>query len=121
MMNHISLIGRLSRQPELTTKANFVYCRFYLMVNRPKTKMYPEPKVDVIRCVVYNVQAETMVKYLTKGSLVALQGRLQVDIFPGSQADEDFFITEVKVRQLQFLESKAVSTNRLLYSQSRSC
>ena len=77
-MNKVFLIGRLTRDPELRyTGSNIATTRFTLAVNRPFQSQNGEQGTDFINVVVWRKQAENVKKYCTKGSLVAVEGRIQ--------------------------------------------
>ena len=72
-MNTISLVGRLTADPELkTTQSGKSVCSFTLAVNRPRVK----DTTDFINCVSWNQSAEYLTNYGRKGSLVAVTGVL---------------------------------------------
>ena len=79
-MNRIVLVGRLTRDPELryTSGTNTAVCNFTIAVDRPFNPNNSERGADFIPIVVWNKQAENVKNYLTKGSQVAVEGRLQV-------------------------------------------
>lgn len=104
-MNSVELIGRLTKKPELAYNQNGnSYCRLTLAINRPK-KEDGTQDADFISCVAWKNTADTICKYLNKGSLVGLEGRIQT----GSYDREDgtkVYTTDVLVSRIHFLESK---------------
>ena len=104
-MNSVELIGRLTKRPELAYNQNGnSYCRLTLAVNRPK-KEDGTQDADFISCVAWKNTADTICKYLNKGSLIGLEGRIQT----GSYDDKDGnkrYTTDVLVSRIHFLESK---------------
>lgn len=104
-MNSVELIGRLTKKPELAYNQNGnSYCRLTLAVNRPK-KEDGTQDADFISCVAWKNTADTICKYLNKGSLIGLEGRIQT----GSYDDKDGnkrCTTDVLVSRIHFLESK---------------
>ncbi len=79
MFNKVILIGNLTRDPELRyTPQGTSVCSFGLAVNR-KYKQAEEMKEEVtfINIVVFGKQADTCGQYLSKGSAVLIEGRLQ--------------------------------------------
>ena len=78
-MNKIILIGRLTRDLEpKNTKSGLLYVNFTLAVDR-KVKKGEEKKADFFNCTAFNYTAENMIKFLHKGSQVAVEGRGQID------------------------------------------
>lgn len=80
MMNHISLMGRLTRDPELRrTQSGTLVAAFSLAVNRNyKDRESGEAPVDFIDIVAWRNTAEFVSKYFTKGRMVSVEGRLQI-------------------------------------------
>lgn len=77
MLNHISLMGRLTKDPVIRyTQSNIPVASFTLAVDRD---MQSDKKAtDFIEIVAWNKTAEFVGKYFTKGQLVAVDGRLQI-------------------------------------------
>ncbi|QTL99820.1 single-stranded DNA-binding protein [Iocasia frigidifontis] len=79
MLNHIVLIGRLVRDPELRYISNgTAVSNFTLAVERNYTNQQGERDVDFIRIVTWRKLAETCAHHLGKGRLVAVEGSLQI-------------------------------------------
>ena len=77
-MNKALLIGRLTRDPELrATSTGRNVCQFSIAVNRNFTNANGEREADFINCVVWDKQAENLVKYQKKGNQIAVDGRIQ--------------------------------------------
>lgn len=110
-MNKVVLIGRLTRDPELRyTSSNIPSARFSLAVDRPFTSQSGERETDFINIVVWRKQAENVKKYIAKGSLVAVEGRIQTGSY--EKDGQRVYTTDVVADNVQFLESKAQSQNR---------
>src|SRR5690606_41934380 len=78
-MNLVILIGRLTRDPERRlTPSGKPMASFTLAVDRPFTNQQGEREADFIDVVVWRRLAETVAVYTRTGSLVAVQGRLQL-------------------------------------------
>ena len=79
MLNTVILIGRLVADPQLRyTQNGIAVTSFTLAVNRPYTSQSGEREADFIDIVTWRKLAETCANHLSKGRLVAVQGRLQV-------------------------------------------
>lgn len=80
MLNRIVLIGRLTRDPEAQyTTSGIAVTRFSIAVDRPfKNTETGEKETDFIDIVAWRRTAEFVTQYLTKGRLVAVEGRLQI-------------------------------------------
>lgn len=88
-MNVVSLIGRMTADPELKQTANGKsVIRFTLAVKRS----YGD-KTDFIRCEAWNKTAETMAKFLKKGDPVAITGSWQVDSIAGADGKTTYYNT----------------------------
>ena len=84
-MNKVVLIGRLTKDPELRyTPSNVPTTTFSLAVNRNFTNQNGVREADFINIVVWRKQAETAKKYLSKGSLIAIEGRIQTRNYDGA-------------------------------------
>ena len=112
MMNKAILIGRLTRDPELRTASNDIsVTSFTIAVDRNFNNQQGEKETDFIPVVAWRKLAETCAKYLAKGRLVAVSGRIQVRSYEGK--DGKRYITEVVADEVQFLE-KAESKEKFV-------
>ena len=111
-MNKVMLIGRVTRDPELRyTASNIPSTRFTLAVNRTFQNQNGETEADFINVVVWRKQAENVKKYVSKGSLIAVEGRIQTGSY--ERDGQRVYTTDVVADNVQFLESKAQSQNRV--------
>ena len=79
MLNHIVLMGRLTRDPELRRTANGVaVASFTLAVDRDFAAAGAEKETDFIDIVAWRNTAEFVSKYFTKGRMAVVCGRLQI-------------------------------------------
>ena len=80
MLNHIVIMGRLTRDPELRrTGSGIAVASFSLAVDRDFGKTESgERETDFIDCVAWRQTGEFVSKYFTKGSLAVVSGRLQI-------------------------------------------
>jgi single-strand DNA-binding protein len=111
MINRTILVGRLTKDPEVKyTQSNIPFARFTLAVNRTFTGPTGEREADFIQCIVWRKQAENIARFIRKGSLVGVEGRIQT----GSYDDKDGirkYTTEVVCDSVQFLEPKNQDNN----------
>lgn len=111
-MNKVILIGRLTRDPELRyTSSNVPTASFSIAVDRNFTNQNGEREADFINIVVWRKQAENCKNYLTKGSQVAIDGRIQTRNYEG-QDGKKVYVTEVVADNVQFLGSKGSNTTQ---------
>ncbi len=111
-MNRVELVGRITTKPELRyTTSQLPFVRFSVAVNRTFNNAQGQREADFINVIAWRKQAENICKFLDKGSLVSVEGRIQT----GSYDDKDGnkrYTMEVVADSVQFLESKAQSQNR---------
>ena len=106
-MNKVFLIGRLTRDPELRyTGSNVAVASFTLAVNRAYTNQSGEREADFINIVVWRKQAENVKNYLSQGSQVAIDGRIQTRSYDGEDGKKRY-VTEIIADNVEFLGTKA--------------
>ncbi len=105
-MNRTILVGRITKDLELRTTSNGIpTTAFTVAVNRTFSNQSGEREADFINIIAWRKQAENVVKFCTKGSLVGVDGRLQ----SRSYTDKDgkkVYVTEVVADSITFLGSK---------------
>ena len=110
-MNKVLLIGRLSKDVELRyTQSGTAVGNFTLAVNRRVANKDGQREADFINCVAWGKTAEFVAQYFTKGQQMALEGRLQVSTYDGSDGQKRWK-TEVVVEQVEFVGSKSNGTD----------
>ena len=110
-MNIVTLIGRLTTDPEIRTTEtnNMIIANFSLAVNRRFVKEGEERQADFIRIVGFGKTAEFIQKYYKKGQQVAIQGRIQTRTWDDDQGQKHY-ATEVIAEQCFFADSKKDNT-----------
>ena len=79
MLNTITVMGRLTRDPELRrTGSGIAVASFTVAVDRDFASEGQEKETDFIDCVAWRQTAEFVSKYFTKGSMAVAKGRLQI-------------------------------------------
>ena len=80
MLNHITIMGRLTRDPELRrTGSGTAVASFTVAVDRDfGNRESGEKETDFIDCVAWRATGEFVSKYFTKGSMIVVSGRLQI-------------------------------------------
>ena len=110
MINNIVLVGRTTKMIELKQNKNGTnYVQFTLAVNRPYKDEQGQQQADFITCVAWNKTAETIANYVLKGTMIGIEGRLQVRSYE-NEAGVRQYLSEVLVNRFTFLESKKSST-----------
>lgn len=111
MMNRSILVGRLTKDVELRyTQTGIAVARFTLAVNRTFTNSSGENEADFIQVLVWRKQAENAAKFLSKGKLAGVDGRIQSGSFEGSDGKR-VYTTEVVADSVQFLEPRGNGTD----------
>ena len=99
-MNKVFLIGRLTRDPQASTlDSGRIYCRFSIAVDRFSRDR--ENSVDFINIIAWNDLASNCVKYLSKGSQVAVFGSIQTGSYEKDGVRRQTF--DVRADQVEFL------------------
>ena len=105
-MNKVFGIGRLTKDIEIRyTQKGTAVASFILAIQRDIKNADGVYESDFISCVAYNKTAETMGKYLTKGSQIAIDGRIQTGSYDG-QDGKKVYTTDVVIEKVQFLDTK---------------
>jgi len=101
-MNHVSLIGRLTADPQVSyTASQMAVAKFTLAIDRISKD--GKKDADFIRIVVFGKQAENCEKFLAKGRMAGIAGHIQT----GSYKDKDgktVYTTDVIADRVDFLE-----------------
>ena len=106
-MNKVILLGRLTKDPEVryTQSENMLaIARYTLAVDR-RFKKEGQPSADFINCVAFGKSAEFAEKYMTKGRLFGVIGRIQTRNYENDKK-EKVYVTEVVVEEQYFADSK---------------
>lgn len=106
-MNHIVIMGRLTRDPELReTQTGIQVARFTLAVDRPfAPKDGGEKQTDFIDVVAWRNTATFVSKWFTKGQMAAVSGRLQIRDWTDKENNKRRS-AEVVADNIYFTESK---------------
>jgi single-strand DNA-binding protein len=100
-MNNVNMIGRLTKDPELRTKEDgYSICNFTIAVDDVHAK---EDRADFVRITVFGPQGDHCEKYLRKGFLAGVSGRLRTDQYTDSEGIRRYPVSIVADR-VQFLQ-----------------
>lgn len=112
-MNSVALIGRLTKDPEITyTQNGKAVCKFTLAISRQGIE-----GADFIRIVTWNKVAENCNKYLAKGRQVGIQGRIQTGSYKNTNG-QTVYTTDVIANNVEFLsKSQGRSDNKSKYEE----
>ena len=101
-MNKVILIGRLTKDPEIRyTQTSKAVANFTIAVSR----RFKKDEADFINCVAWDKTAEFISKYFSKGSMIAVVGRIQTRTWEDSEGKKRY-VTEVIVDEVYFAGSK---------------
>ncbi len=104
MYNRIILIGRLTRDPELRyVPSGQPVASFTLAVDRPFQNQQGNRETDFIDVVAWRKTAEQVSQYLSKGRMVAVEGRLQIRSYE-TQDGQKRKVAEVVADGVRFLD-----------------
>jgi single-strand DNA-binding protein len=104
VLNTVILIGRLTRNPEVRyTGSGTAVAGFTLAVDRPFTNQQGERETDFIDIVCWRQLAEQVGQHLSKGRLVAVEGRLQIRSYE-TQDGQRRKVAEVVANTVRFLD-----------------
>ena len=111
-MNKVILLGRLTKDPEIryTQSENMLaIARYTLAVDR-RFKKDGQPSADFINCGAFGKSAEFAEKYMTKGRLFGVIGKIQTRNYENDKK-EKVYVTEVVVEEQYFADSKKDDKN----------
>ena len=115
-MNKVIIIGRLTRDPEMrTTPSGVATTSFSIAVQRNYANAQGDREADFINCVAWRKQAENIAKYCTKGSQVAVDGRIQTRNYDAQDGTKRY-VTEVIADNVTFLGSRSGSAESSSYA-----
>lgn len=111
MLNHIDIMGRLTKDPELRYTQNSIpVCSFTIACERDFSgKDSAEKDVDFIDVVAWRHTAEFVTKYFTKGRMAVVSGQLQTRTWTDNEGKKRK-ITEIKAENVYFGDSKKESS-----------
>lgn len=112
MLNHITIMGRLTRDPELRyTQSQTPVASFTLAVDRDRAAEGQERETDFIDCVAWRHSGEFVNKYFSKGSMAVVSGRLQIRDWNDRDGNKRRS-AEVVAENIYFGESKKQTEDR---------
>jgi len=116
MLNHIVIMGRLTRDPELRrTGSGIAVASFTVAVDRDfGGRDGGEKETDFIDCVAWRQTGEFVSKYFTKGSMIVVSGRLQIRSWTDKDGNKRR-TAEVVADNVYFGESRRSSESNANY------
>lgn len=111
MLNHISIMGRLTKDPELRrTGSGVAVTSFTIACDRDFSDKAGNKETDFIECVAWKNTAEFVNKYFKKGSMAIVAGRLQIRKWKDNQGNNRY-ASEIVANNVYFGESNKDGKN----------
>lgn len=105
-MNKVFLIGNLTRDPEISeTNGGVSVCHFAIAVNRSYTSQDGERQTDFFNCTAWRGLADTVARYVKKGSKVAVSGSIQIRNYEDNQGQRRTAV-DIICQDVEFLNPR---------------
>lgn len=104
-MNRSILIGRPTKDIVIKVTTNGTKIASFTLASNRLFKQNGKQEADFIQCIAFNKTADSLEKYVAKGDLIGVEGRIQTRNYE-DQTGKKIYITEVVIETVQFLESK---------------
>lgn len=103
-MNSVHIIGRLTKDPQISyiSDTQTAVARFSVAISRGKDKDGNDKGADFPNVVVFGKRAENCERYLSKGKLVGIEGRIQTGSY--EKDGRKVYTTDVIANRVEFLE-----------------
>lgn len=106
MINQVTLVGRLTRDPELRmTSEGTPVTHVTLAVSRQFRNHNGEIDADFVQCTLWKKNAENTAQYCRKGSVVGITGRIQTRNYENNEGKK-VYVTDVVAETVRFLSAK---------------
>lgn len=105
MLNHVAIMGRLTRDPELRIVGEHPVCSFRIACDRDYKNKDGERETDFVDVVAWRSLAENISKYFAKGRMAVVEGRLQVRDWTDKDGNRRYN-TEIVAEHVYFGDSK---------------
>ena len=112
-MNSVNLIGRLTKDPEVKygAESQLAVARFSIAIDKGKDKNGEKRGADFPNIVCFGKTAELVEKFVVKGRLVGISGRIQTGKY--EKDGRTIYTTDILADRVEFLESKGeAKTNK---------
>lgn len=111
-MNKLTIIGNLTRDPELrTTQSGISVCTFSVAVNRKRRNNGDQPEADFFKVVAWRQLGENCAKFLSKGSKVCAVGAVELKSYTDNNGTARYNM-EVTAEDIEFLSNKSQNAER---------
>lgn len=119
-MNRVVLAGRITRDPELQNPtSDNMFVRFSIAVDRQTKGANGERQADFFNCVAFRQRADFISKYVRKGNMIIIDGKLQNNTFTG-QDGVTRTTTDIIVDNVQNVEPRQQTSQEPQYRSEQS-
>jgi single-strand DNA-binding protein len=113
MINQVTLVGRLTKDPDLRlTPEGTHVVNLTLAVNRQFKNQNGEYEADFVQCTLWRKTAENTANYCRKGSIIGITGRIHTRNYTNPEGKR-VYITEVVAENVQFLSRRYAEDSRI--------
>ena len=105
MLNHIDIMGRLTRDPELRQAGDTPVCTFRIACDRDYKNKGGEKEADFVDVVAWRKLGENVAQYFAKGRMAVVSGRLQIRSWTDQDGNKRYN-TEIVAEHVYFGDSK---------------
>lgn len=106
-INHVTLVGRLTRDVELRkTQSNISVCQFNVAVDRRYKSEDPNAvNADFVNCLAWTHSADFLSKYATKGDIISVEGRIQTRNYDNDKGQK-VYVTEIVAEHVELISKQ---------------
>lgn len=116
-MNKVIFIGRTTKDIESkVTPSGTSIAEFSIAVKRP-FKSNSEQESDFFNCVAYGKTAETIGRYVNKGDLIGLEGRVQTENYTNREGKK-VYVTKIVAESVEFLQTKKQDEQKPIFTET---
>jgi single-strand DNA-binding protein len=106
LINQVTLVGRLTKDPETRkTLEGKSILNATIAVNRNYKNQKGQIDTDFVLCTIWNRAADNTEKYCRKGSVIGVTGRIQTRYFDNDQGKRTY-VTEVVAENVRFMDNR---------------
>lgn len=118
MINQVTLVGRLTKDPDLRiTPEGTPVCNLTLAINRQFKNQNGEYDTDFVHCTIWRKTAENTANYCRKGSIIGITGKIHTRNYQ-NQEGKRVYVTEVVAESVQFLSRRQMDEQRTIEDQN---
>lgn len=111
MINRVILVGRITKDPEIKyTSTGIATLSFSIAVDRQVRDSNGERQADFINCVAWRNNAEFLSRYVKKGYMISVEGRIQTRTYQSTTDNQTRYVTEVVCDSVSNLQPRDVNS-----------